>query len=66
MENKFCISDEEVERLVKLLQEKNSFYTRETIEKAITQCCKNSKEPLKFETMEECVTFFTSNYHLNK
>ena len=66
MENKFCIPEEEVERLVKSLQTKNPYYTRETIEKAILQCCKNQKEPLEFKTFEECVAFFATNYHLNK
>lgn len=65
MENKFCISSEKVEELVKTLQAQNPHYTRETIEKAILQCCKNPKDPLNFKTFEECVAFFTTNYHLN-
>ena len=64
MENEFCISNKEVERLVKSLQLKNYSYSRETIEKAILQCCKNQKEPLNFKSFEDCVEFFTSSYHL--
>lgn len=66
MENKFCISPQEVDGLVKSLQAKNSFYKRETIERAILQCCKNKIEGNGFQDFEGCVEQYTKTYYLNE
>jgi hypothetical protein len=59
-----CITEEQFEVLVKKIQSKNPFYTKDTIRKALVTCCKLDCAKKSDEMFEKCVEEFSRALHL--
>jgi hypothetical protein len=56
-----CITDDEIDNLIKILQKENENWNREKVLKAIKACCDN---PATNEVFNDCIKLLLRQYDL--